>query len=408
MTAERRHSIWIALGGAAIAVLLVMARRSDQIVDPQVWVEDGSQILPSFIERGVRAFFTPVNGYFNLTGKLLCFVSLKLLGLQRLQHLPALSTALALAATAIFLTWVASTPLIIPGGPLLAIAAVLVPTDTEVFALPSYTFWFAGLALSPLLLWKPADRSWVAGRVAMALVGGLSNPLVILFAPIAAARMIALRAWHELWPTLALIATGSLQLWVVRHSPGAMASHLPPPGMLVYVFARFLAWPLTLGFANEEPQWITYAVAAVHAVAICALLVPAESRARRAALVGLFGVSALSSILRCQPPTLMHPAWAGPRYFFYPDVCLLWLWLDALLTAPGLVPKLAPAAVLALTLHSTSSVFDRHHAHLDWAAAARKFAATGSASFPVEYDGSVERQWTLQLAPCGATYCKVN
>jgi hypothetical protein len=400
----RRHPRAAAIAGTAVAMLLVMARRSDQILDPQVWVEDGTQILPSFLQHGVRAFLMPINGYFIFTDRLLTFLSLKLVGIEHLERYPAVSTALALALTALLLGWLSFAPLIVPGGALLAIAVAMVPTNTEVFALPSYTFWFAGLALFTLLLWKPEDRSRVLGRVAIALLGGLSNPIVVFIAPLAVARMYLMRAWHELWAVLALIATSVLQVWMLLGA-GVVAN--PRPGKMAFVFAKFLSWPLTLGFSMGEPRWITIGVAVLHAAAICALLIPAESRTRRTALAGLFCMSALSSLLRCQQPLSMHPALAGPRYFFYADVCLLWLWLDALLTLPGRALKLLPAAVLALTLHATFRVFDRHHAHLDWAGAARQFAATGSATFPVEYDGSVERQWTVKLAPCGATYCKV-
>jgi hypothetical protein len=379
----------------------LISRRTDQLTDAQVWVEEGAQIIPSFLEHGARAFLIPINGYWITSARLISFLALKIGGLA---HYPGVSTTIGLLFTAAIFAWIGTAPLILCGVALLPLAAALVPSDTEVFVVPLYTFWFAGLALFCLVLWRPDDRSRLPSRIAVAILCGLSNPVVIPVAAIAAVRAVVTRARHEAIVALALGMAALAQLLAVRGTPGTSA--MPAAADALVVMARFLGYPLLLGFTSEPPSGWIFAAAAVHSAAIIALLVPAESRMRRLALLGLFAFSAWSSIVRCQPPALMHPVFAGPRYFFYPFVFLNWLWLDGLLSARTLPERMVSVAAAALILFSTSRHYNRRHEHLDWQPAVRELALRGRGTLPLHYDGSIERQWSLKLAPCGTSLCK--
>ena len=379
----------------------MLARRTDQITDPQVWVEEGAQFIPSFLEHGAGALFAPVNGYLILTSKAITLLALALGGLDRY---PATSTALGLVLCAGIFAFIGTAPLIVRGAPLLPLAVALVPGDVEVFVVPPYTFWFVGLALFTLVLWQPGDRSRVGLRVAVALIGGLTNPVVIPVAAIGAARAAITRARPEAVVAAALLLAAGVQLRVVHGYPSISA--LPNSADVPLVMARFLAYPFLLAFTDTPAKGWVWVVAVAHTIALAAFLLPADSRSPRLALLGLFLLSTAASILRCQPPTAMHPVFAGPRYFFFPFVFLNWFWLDVLL-ATGRNAKLVPAAAAMLILLSTGRHFNRRHAHLDWHGAVRLLSVQGHATLPVHYDGSLDRQWELKLAPCGDRLCKV-
>ena len=132
---------------------------------------------------------------------------------------------------------------------------------------------------------------------------------------------------------------------------------------------------------------------------------PAAARKKRLLLLVLFLASAASSIVRCRPPTLMHPVLGGPRYFFFPFVLLVWFWIDALVSARPRPVRLLAGAVLALLFFSTSTVFNRRHDHLDWRGAARELRVGGRALLPVHYDGVAGRRWTVRLRTCGDKIC---
>jgi len=386
----------------ACGLIVLIARRTDQLTDPQVWVEEGAQIIPAFLEHGAKAFLIPVNGYLTTAPKLITFLALAIGGLE---HYPLVSTLLGLFFTASVFFWIGTAPLIVRGVALMPLAVALVPSDPEVFVVPVYTVWFAGLALSSLVLWKPEDRSRVGARVIVALVCGLSTPVVIPLAVVGVLRALSIRARHETATAAALTIAAVAQLWQLHAVP--QSSSIPHPGEAVLVMARFLAYPLLLGLTAEpSPVWV-WTIGALHAVTLFAVLVPKESRRRRLALLCLFLISAWTSIVRCQPPTLMHPVFAGPRYFFFPFVFLSWLWLDVLFSTARPAAKLVPAVAVALVLFSTSMHFNRRHAHLEWQPAVRTLLSQGHATLPVHYDGSLIRQWELKLAFCGDRLCKV-
>src|SRR2546423_3636191 len=190
----RRTSHLLPAVAIACGILALMARRTDQLTDPQVWVEEGSQIIPSFLERGPSAFLSTINGYLITTSRAISFLALQLGGLE---HYPGVSTALGLLFTAAVFVWIATSPLIVRGGALLPLAVALVPSDVEVFVVPLYSFWFAGLALFSLVLWRPEDRTRLGARVAVALLCGLSNPVVIPLARIATGRAMLTPAGSE-------------------------------------------------------------------------------------------------------------------------------------------------------------------------------------------------------------------
>ena len=171
---------WRAAAGIACAVLLLVARRIDQLTDPQVWDEEGVVLLPAFLDRGVASFLSPVNGHFIFLSKAITFLALHIGGLE---HYPEVSTALSVLFTSAILAWIGTAPLFIRGGALLAVGAVLVPSDPEVLVVPLYVFWPAGLALLTLALWRTTNTSRLPARVFVALVCGLSNPIVFLLAP---------------------------------------------------------------------------------------------------------------------------------------------------------------------------------------------------------------------------------
>jgi hypothetical protein len=111
---------------------LLYLRRPAQLLHPQVWDEDGTQIVPGLIDHGLKSLFYPVNGYLVLVPKLISAISLSISGV----HYPLVSTVI----TWIFISWVcleiATSQTWLCGGALLGIATLLIPSDPEAFGSP--------------------------------------------------------------------------------------------------------------------------------------------------------------------------------------------------------------------------------------------------------------------------------
>lgn len=388
------------VGGIALSVLILILRRTDQLTDPQVWVEEGSQIIPGFLARGASAILEPVNGYLVTVSKLIAYAALSTGGLS---GFPGVSSALGLCFEAAVLAWIATAPLMLAGGSLLALAVVLVPTDVEVFIVGEYSCWFAGLALFTLILWRTDDDSRAAGRLAVALIGGLSSPIVVLLTPIAGLRFLRRRSPVNLAVTMAMAGSSLTQLWFISRLH--LTSYVPAPSRAALVMARYLAEPFLIAFKLLPSDRAVYAVAFVHLLGLIAAVAPPPSRPRRLLTLGLFLIAAASAMVRHPDPTIIHPVLGGPRYFFYPYLMLMWFWIDVGLTAHR-GPRLATAAAGLLMLCTTFRYFTRHHDHLPWKEAVARLMATGDAALPFHYDGDAAKQYSLHLVRCGQTFCR--
>jgi hypothetical protein len=86
--------------------------------------------------------------------------------------------------------WKAPTSL--KGKSLCALAVLLNPNGAEVYVVPLYSFWFAGLLVALALLWDKDAQSVTQRflRSAFILIGGLSSPLVVPLAPLFLLRAI--------------------------------------------------------------------------------------------------------------------------------------------------------------------------------------------------------------------------
>jgi hypothetical protein len=140
-----------------IAMALVFLRSWPRIVKPEVWDEDGTQLLAGYLVHGWSDILQPVNGYLITISKLIFYGAASI----TLLRFPEVGTLLAWLTTAGILVVVARAPLALRGGVLLALAAALVPIDPEVFGLPLYSFWWSAVLLFALCCGTPDDPRWL-------------------------------------------------------------------------------------------------------------------------------------------------------------------------------------------------------------------------------------------------------
>jgi len=73
---------------------------------------------------------------------------------------PLISTLLAWGVTLAVCYIIATAPIQLRGGLLLAVACLLVPSDPEVFGLPLYTFWWVSILLFVVVFWNQQSTDW--------------------------------------------------------------------------------------------------------------------------------------------------------------------------------------------------------------------------------------------------------
>jgi hypothetical protein len=181
---SKRHIV-IAFIVSVATFLLLFLRRSDLILNPQVWSEDGFYIIPQFLEEGWLTLLVPVQGYLVTTSRLISNVVLTMSP----ENYPLFSTALSWFFIASVMCLIALSPTMLRGKAAVALSCLLIPTDPETFGTPLYSFWWAGLVLAILPLWERSPK-FIITRLLLLIICGLSSPLISLITP-----LMAIRAW---------------------------------------------------------------------------------------------------------------------------------------------------------------------------------------------------------------------
>src|SRR5262249_23282154 len=162
-----------ALSLFVFAIVVVSWRRPDQIVNPTLWFEEGTQLLTNYLRCGACAWWLPVNGSNILSAKIIVLPAFKL-SILHAGHLAAVGAA---AFIALVVSLIGTTPTHLRGKYFCALATLLVPTAAENYGVALYSFWWAGLLIVLALLWDSTKGlQWL--RWSLLILGGLSSPIM--------------------------------------------------------------------------------------------------------------------------------------------------------------------------------------------------------------------------------------
>ena len=379
---------------ALLFFMLLFARRYEQLLDPQVWDEDGTVVVHDLIVTGPASLFKPIAGYLISVPRLISAASLSL----SFVHYPLISTLLAWAFIVGVALAIALSPSIVRGGPFLAAAALLVPSNAEVFGLPLYTFWWAALLIFVAALWQPG-RGGLWWRVAFVLIGGLSSPAIFLAVPIFVLRPLLVRVRDEFVVSGVALVCAAIQFYFVRQGGDAAASavaaslsHAPQ------IVSKFLGFYFAGNLVPWNDTLFTIGGFAVAAVIVVTIVLDRKNAALYALCYLWLGSIALTAAR--VDVAILQPNAGGPRYFFYAYVFLGWLLVEIAYVARPLWLRRTATVLLLLAAANTLPVLSRTHDDLHWAAAVDACArAPGStpSDFPIHYNGDAKLAWHMTL-----------
>ena len=322
------------------AVAVVLWRRPDQIANPTLWFEEGTQLLTNYVHCGACAWWIPVNGSNILSAKLIVLPAFKL----SILHAGRFAAVGATLFIALVVSLIGTTPTHLRGRYFCALAVLLIPTAAENYGVALYTFWWAGLLIALALLWDSTkDLQWL--RWSLLVLGGLSSPIMF---PLSV--LFAVRAWFERTRTEIATTVLAVALGVVSGAT-MLASKLDPiprptPSSLLEAVGKFIglfvapgaAWPNSIG---------------IGAVVVLAWLLFTCWRRLDGYFVLLCGAVALviAAALARAPIEVIDPFEKGPRYFFYPYIFGTWLlvWMTMALR-PSLMAFVPPVMIAASML----------------------------------------------------------
>jgi hypothetical protein len=391
--ASRRWSLADPVTLVVIFVVLLLLRRGYQLISPEVWDEEGTQILRDFIAQGPLAIFQPLNGYLVIAPRLLCGAAY----LLSFAFYPYLSTIFTWLFILGALLVIALHPSKLAGGGLLSLAVLLVPTDPETFGIPLYAFWWASLLLFVALFWDERTRH-LPWRLGCVILGGLSSPMIVPGLPLFWVRAVLYRRqWRE-W----LLAGAATLCFAVQVAIIAGAGDVGRRPALNAEVARatlnkFFAYYAVGQMRVFREPWIL----ALLCILILAVIGVALWRQRRSPTLWFLGMllfAAVALAITRVDVAFLHPVHAGPRYFFFPYLLMSWLLLQIVYTERQ-TPWLRRTAQVLLAFSVVNAVphFGRGHDDLDWRGHVASAVHFDRFAIPVQYDGAACRAWYLRV-----------
>jgi hypothetical protein len=384
--ARSRSAQVAALVIATVAILFW--RRPDQFLAPAIFAEDGRVILYHYAARGLASIIEPVNGYHVLATQLIDLAAFK----ASLAFAPEISVALTVLFTGAIVIAIALSPTHLPWRFLCALAALLVPSAPENFAVPLYAFWWAGLLLPLALLWD--TREGMMGlRLAFIVIGGLSSPLIVPFAALMALRAVLERNAKEFVATGVTIVVALVQIRTMQSS-GAVGGALALSWSDIPVAADRFAGTFVAGprrwFSQEHPGAI------VLGFMVVAALIARNRLTWPIGLLLLAWLAVCAATMLRLPVTDLDPVRLGARYFFYPLILLTWLMIWIAAASPHLV-RAAFVVGFVLALGYVGPNFTRRHEPLNWRAHVAACARSEQYQMPVHTEGKLADVWTVPL-----------
>ncbi len=373
----------------ALFFSLLYMRRSVQLLHPQVWDEDGTQVLPALLDHGLKSLFYPVNGYLILVPKLISAISLGISGI----YYPAVSTIITWGFIVGVCLAIAVCPTWLKWGTLLGVATLLVPTDPEVFGIPLYSFWWASLLLFLTVLWDEKSTD-LKLRMCFVLLGGLSSPIIFLVAPFLVGRAAIFRTKRQetIIAALALFCC-SLQAFALLHSAGNLSSGKIDERSLRYVMPKFLGGYLAGNFDRTTNNLVWFATGAF--IVFLFMTVPFLSRRPRyVSLLGLWG-GAIYLIARRVDLSLLQTRFGAPRYFFLPFVLVSWFLVSVLAESERRDIKVLASLLLLISVLNMLPVRSRPQRDFRWQEEICLCGGFAEYSIPISYDG--QTSWSLKV-----------
>lgn len=382
-------NLWVQ---AAVFFSLLLLRSSARLFHPQVWDEDGTRNIFDFVHYGLGSLFSSVNGYLLLIPKCITLVSLSV----SFSYYPLISTVIAWCVILAALVVVASPGTQLRGGLLLGALALMVPTDTEVFGLPSYTFWWATLAVFAVVLWEKnsTDLKW---RLVVVVLTGLSSPVIIGVAPFFLLRSVLYRkVWQEWIVSSSAVVCALVQFlvwksWAAQHAPPVNLTAAKVGHIIPEFFGRYLVGNLLHGNAS---LWVAGMV-------VLAFLAVLFVRYRQSAAYWLTAgllIASIAMVAGRVDISIIDPVLAGQRYFFFPFILVSWCLLQATAGDKSWYWRFISSLLIALSVLNVVPVVRRVcHDDLHWREHVLSCPFFARYLTPIEYNGRAFRAWQLDL-----------
>jgi hypothetical protein len=401
-SALTRPPLWVTL---LVCAAILVARRPAQIWNPQFWAEDGKIFFAQAHTLGAGALVRTFAGFLHTVNRIVNAVA------QWAD--PAWAPAIFVAAAFVLTLYVAARtqssrfPLRPHVG--YALAVVLVPDTFEVllFLVNVDRILAAGLLL--VLISRDARRWWQhAHDVTAVSVLGLTGPYSVFFAPLFLWRALQRRTRASV--VLAVLVAGcavTQGILIGLHQTGKLrdggfavmgAGEVVPEKLLAVPGMRIAGSLLAGSLVPPDyplPVEIALGIGVLVAVALLALR-KGPARTERVWLGIAFLLGLASALYRCRLvlPDMCHAVY-GARYFYLPQLVVLWLLIDLALERRRWLSRGAAVLLLWMLVVNIPRLREPGLPDMRWGDYAARIRAGEAVEIPTN-PGGVE-PWIVRL-----------
>ena len=296
--------------------LLLFFKRWNQLLDPEIWIEDGIYGIPTFIHHGWSDLFMEEGGFLKTINVLITNTGLTISPL----YYPEISTYLAWLFMIFVSLAVVYSPTKLRYKFLAAVLIYFIPTGLENFGIPYYSYFWAGILLFLVLLWEPGKNLYL--RVFYIFLGGLSSPIVFMLLPLQIFRVIFIQKYRK-DEIVALIVT-IFVFYIQYHffaTDGYTGSKLSIILSNILEFVRKFYGLYYLNYLVDKNLIQLYGGLLILVLFLLYWIQNIKDKYFYIIMALLIGTG-LSAVLRKY--IQIDPISPGSRYFFYPYIMLTW------------------------------------------------------------------------------------
>jgi len=325
----------------AIVLVVLIFRRFDGFVNPQLWAEDGTVFLQQYTDIGAKSIITPYAGYLHTIPRLIVyfFGSLSV----NLQYVPMLysMTCIIFMLLLAYRFLKSANGLSLQNKVLFATVFLYVPLGTEIFMNVTNLIWFTALYMIDFLLvgYKQYDSSRYKLLVAVMLfIVAITGPFSLLLTPIIVLIVLLERktiTLKQLTPMILIMIGGIIQLICIKTSGNGIGRAIPGNPEKYHLWKLIELNIGDLAFASKGlwPEMGDGLKTIISIFLFCGLLYIIgrsynKINLQRKYILILAPVVFLGSfVVSFWPMETIALAFGCPRYYFVPYVCIAWIFI---------------------------------------------------------------------------------
>lgn len=376
-------------GALLLTTLAILAwRRPDQFFHPYIWVEEGTVTLIDYIHHGWVSLFYPVAGYLVLPSKLIFLTAISI----SFKHLPNIEYWLTVVFTGAVIFTIAHAPTVLKHRYLCALLVLVLPINSEVYAVSEYAFWWGTLLAFLVLLWNTEDTAHRPIRILLLILGGFSSPMILPISAMLGVRALVLRTRTDFILGILGFAIAAIQAYIMHIASAHSALPNFDIGLILEKF---------FGYFSYQPNADNILCAMLGELMLLVIITFFFMKERWRKLdswliIACLSMAIVASVTRVSINAI-HPALAGPRYFFYPFIFLGWilLWM---ISDGNITQKIISCICLIGAVIVFVQIGQRHSDRMDWSANVRQCEKLDSFSMPIQFDGHKNLAWHVTIS----------